>query len=477
MWVTPAGPRSRPDAAVLGGGERVDDVAREAVGLEIMSDRSGRGIDAIEALLGADPDRPRAGPRLLPRDRPDDVVRQSIRGGPVRDLAVPQPPRQAAAEQADPERALAIDGRGERRVDREPLATPDEPPEPSVARRQALDRGHEHAAEIVDRQPSDLARIRKALVVAFEALRAPREEIEPLDRPDPEAALAVRPDVVQGLVGRQPSGPPELDSPAGLLAEEQAAAREIHDAARVRVHRADRTAAHRIGLLVELEPIRASDVEAPVGADEQRARRVRGDTLVRNREDAEALLLVEDREALVAVAREARRGRDVEPAVDGLMNLKDPQPRQAVAMAELAETAPVVAEQAVVGSDPDEADAVLDHALDREVLEAVFLREAAELEAAFERRAASLVGRERGGDRGERGHETHRRYSEDFAHAKKTEPTESRSHYRGAPWPLRERSAPRGSGRSDSSDSSGSRGAALRPRRVRLRRRRPARAR
>ena len=66
-----------------------------------------------------------------------------------------------------------------------------------------------------------------------------------------------------------------------------------------------------------------SDVETPVGADEQRARRVRGDTLVRNREDAEALLLVEDREALVAVAREARRGRDVEPAVDGLVKLKD----------------------------------------------------------------------------------------------------------------------------------------------------------
>ena len=42
-------------------------------------------------------------------------------------------------------------------------------------------------------------------------------------------------------------------------------------------------------------------------------------------------------------------------------------------MAELAEAAPVVAEEAVVGADPEEADAVLDHALDREVLEALFL--------------------------------------------------------------------------------------------------------
>ena len=147
--------------------------------------------------------------------------------------------------------------------------------------------------------------------------------------------------------------------------------------------------------------------------------------LVRNREDAEALLLVEDREALVAVAREARRGRDVEPAVDGLVELKDPQPRQAVAMAELAETAPVVAEQAVVGTDPDEADAVLDHALDREVLRPssfVKLRNSKRPSngARPPSSAASAAA-----TAARRGHETHRRSFGGFCAREKTEPTES----------------------------------------------------
>ena len=134
------------------------------------------------------------------------------------------PAREAPAEQPDPERALAVHDGREGRVDRQPLAAPDQPPRLAVPGSETLHRGDEDLAPVVETQAPDLARFGKALVRPFEALRSPGQNEEALDRADPEAARRVGPHLVEGLVGREPAGPPELHDAARFLAVQQTVA-------------------------------------------------------------------------------------------------------------------------------------------------------------------------------------------------------------------------------------------------------------
>ena len=102
-------PGSHPDAAVLAGFQRIDCISAQSVLLIVRRDRSGRRVEAVQALFGANPDRARSRTRLLARDCPDDFVGEPVVPTPVRGLAAPEPLGEPAPESADPQRPLAVD--------------------------------------------------------------------------------------------------------------------------------------------------------------------------------------------------------------------------------------------------------------------------------------------------------------------------------------------------------------------------------
>ena len=104
---------------------------------------------------------------------------------------------EAAPEEPEPERALAVDDRGERRLDRQALAAADQPPRRALARGEALHRRNQELAAVVEGEAPDLARLGQPLVGPLEALGAPGKHVEVLDRADPEPARRVGLDVVQ----------------------------------------------------------------------------------------------------------------------------------------------------------------------------------------------------------------------------------------------------------------------------------------